>query len=296
MKIFLSILLLVLASLSTLCAFGGRTWNEGSGPVLKRITLRGWLALVCLVLTLAVGTFKELLSNSEEKRKEAVAANIATQEKLSAETRQAELKSQLKDAQVTITKLELANVNLQLAELKKTQDQITGGKGFPIAMIMPFNPDSDGSFPLWVMVSGEAPLSDVSFKVIEGAYKAPTPEEFARIQADEKALLTGHRGDDMTPLGVLAAHKLVPLAASRIHPSRDTVNTYRIFFTARNGSVLQIMDVRFNPSENIWQSRYEVRSQDPNTPNKLLGKQSWEPQKFSPPLYGVGPPHNSKGR
>jgi hypothetical protein len=57
-------------------------------------------------------------------------------------------------------------------------------------MIMALIPDTDSSFPLWVIPYGDAPLFDVSFKLMEGPVKEPTPEELKRIQEQGIAFLT----------------------------------------------------------------------------------------------------------
>src|SRR5277367_5913779 len=113
MATLLSILLLVVGSTSALSAFGGKTSKDGPGPFIERITARGWISLACLVLALFIGIFKELYSSADGKRKEAEASRNSEQEEHAAETRQAELKGELKTAQDKIvlmsTQLDLAN-------------------------------------------------------------------------------------------------------------------------------------------------------------------------------------------
>jgi hypothetical protein len=197
----LSILLLLIATASTLSAFDGK--KDGAEPLLKRITPKGWMALIFLILTLVVSGGKEIYNYIDGKRKDAESALKAKQDQDSANARQSELRTQLKATQDQLdlanTKLELADTKLQLAgtqlkdlkgDLKKTQDQITGGSGFPVAMIMALIPDTDSSFPLWVIPYGDAPLFDVSFKLMEGPVKEPTPEELKRIQEQGIAFLT----------------------------------------------------------------------------------------------------------
>lgn len=293
----LSIVLLVIATVSTLSAFDGK--KDG------RITRKGWIALCLVILTFGVGVSKEVYSFSDAVRKDAESALETKKDQDKASARQSELKAQLATTQGQLElankELELANTKLQLAgtqlkdlkgDLKRTQDQITGGSGFPIAFITALNPDTDGSFPLWVRVHGEAPLLDVSYRIMEGEYKPPTPQEFQNMQSDAQAAFTGHSHDVVPAIGVLPPHKFFPLGASRIHPLRDRVNLYRILFDARNGSVMERLEVRFNTSEHIWQYRDEIRSQDPNSPEKLLLREDWLPKHFMPMIYGVGPPRN----
>ena len=67
-------------------------------------------------------------------------------------------------------------------------------------------------------VHGDAPLSDVSFKVKEGEYKTPTPEEMEKIVAEANADFTGHGSDNMQQLGVLYPHMTKP------RPQKDHTN------------------------------------------------------------------------
>ncbi len=63
MIIALNIALLLVGTTATLAAFGGKTWHEGDSPILKRITLRGWVSLLCLVLALSIGITKEFIAS-----------------------------------------------------------------------------------------------------------------------------------------------------------------------------------------------------------------------------------------
>lgn len=65
MGLLLNLLLLVLGSLATLAAFGGKTWVEGPEPLPRRVTRRGWVSLTCLVLALSVGAIREIRSDRQ---------------------------------------------------------------------------------------------------------------------------------------------------------------------------------------------------------------------------------------
>jgi hypothetical protein len=291
----LSILLLVVGTAATLAAFGGRTWEEGDDAILKRITPRGWVSLACLVLALFVGSLKEVHEASDQAKTDADRELAAAK----AEQKETEMQGDLKAAQDQIellnTRLALADTRLQLANtnldaLKKqantTQDQITGGRGFPVVTILTQFPDN-GSFPLWAIPHGDAPLSDVSYKVIEGPAKTPTPEDLKQLEA----FLTGNASDQMHFIGELVPRRMIRLDYA-IHPSQVGISTYRIVLDARNGMVEETLEVRFNGSLSIWQFRYEITNQDPRFPSKLLVKEDWQPQRPWHMLYGEGPPHN----
>jgi hypothetical protein len=118
---FLPIVVLVLASAGTLAAFGGKTWVEGTEPVLKRITLRGWLSVVFLALGLMAGGLKELYTQHKDYKKDEDTANAAKQAKQDADQRQNELKTQL-----SVTQSLLAGARGQLDALKKANEAIEG--------------------------------------------------------------------------------------------------------------------------------------------------------------------------
>jgi hypothetical protein len=70
MAILLNISLLIVGAMATLAAFGGETWRRGEEPILKRITVRGWISLFCLVLALSLGIVKELHAKYQDSRKQ----------------------------------------------------------------------------------------------------------------------------------------------------------------------------------------------------------------------------------
>ena len=47
---------------ATLAAFGGDTWNKGPETLLKRVTLRGWVSLLCLISAFTLGAINETAS------------------------------------------------------------------------------------------------------------------------------------------------------------------------------------------------------------------------------------------
>jgi len=73
MTILIDLALLLIGAVATLSAFGGKTWTEGQEPVIQRITPRGWISLVCLVLALVLGVTKSVVTKLDQNRKDAVA-------------------------------------------------------------------------------------------------------------------------------------------------------------------------------------------------------------------------------
>jgi hypothetical protein len=63
----LNVALVVIATASTLAAFGGETWEKGDAPILKRITPRGWASLSFLLLAFALGITKEVFTKNAGK-------------------------------------------------------------------------------------------------------------------------------------------------------------------------------------------------------------------------------------
>jgi len=115
MTAFLNLALLVIGTMATLAAFGGKTWRDGPERVLERVTARGWISLMCLVLAFAIGTIKEVMS----QREAAISAASAAREKAEAGRKRAEQSLQLAESN---SQLELARKSLE--DLRKI-DQIT---------------------------------------------------------------------------------------------------------------------------------------------------------------------------
>jgi hypothetical protein len=65
---WLTVLLSLLTVTSTLAAFGGEAWRKGSEPLLSRITARGWVSLICLLLTFGFGLLKEFRTADEQQQ------------------------------------------------------------------------------------------------------------------------------------------------------------------------------------------------------------------------------------
>lgn len=116
MKVFLNVILLVIGAAATLAAFGGETWTEGAAPIVKRITLRGWVSLVCLVLALVLGTTKEFMARNEEIQQAAINQKIKDE----AGKREEALKSQVEDARKQLEDLRLLNRSIS-DHLSETQ-------------------------------------------------------------------------------------------------------------------------------------------------------------------------------
>jgi hypothetical protein len=71
--LLLNILLLILAATTAVAAIGGETRHKDEPRFFKSITRRGWVSLVCAVLTLAAGIGKEVKQQRENEQLRAVA-------------------------------------------------------------------------------------------------------------------------------------------------------------------------------------------------------------------------------
>lgn len=141
----LNILLLILATMTAVAAIGGETTRKEEPHFFKSLTRRGWVSLVCAVLTLAAAIGKEILTQQEtvkqQQENERLRENIKGLE--------GEVKA-ANDAQGENTKLflgsfkklsdELSNLRTQVktealqkklatmeAELQKTQKALAPG-------------------------------------------------------------------------------------------------------------------------------------------------------------------------
>jgi hypothetical protein len=64
MTFAINLALLLLGTTAALAAFGGETWKKGDEPLHRRVTRRGWLALICMLATLTLGITKEIRNNA----------------------------------------------------------------------------------------------------------------------------------------------------------------------------------------------------------------------------------------
>jgi hypothetical protein len=71
MDLWLNIAFLNLGLLGALTAIGGETWKRDEPRPLRRVTLRGWLAVVCLLFSLIVGAVREVRVAAASQRNDA---------------------------------------------------------------------------------------------------------------------------------------------------------------------------------------------------------------------------------
>ncbi|QGJ71025.1 Hypothetical protein PBC10988_27280 [Planctomycetales bacterium 10988] len=69
---WLEVILLGLGGLSAFAALGGTTWDEKT----RRMTFRGWTALMCILATFALGAFKETEDWQEQQEKDEMIASL----------------------------------------------------------------------------------------------------------------------------------------------------------------------------------------------------------------------------
>lgn len=133
MTSIVNLALLLLGTTGALAAFGGETWRKTDEPLYKRITRRGWLALSCMLATLALSIVKEIRSN---------AASVE------AATRQQELEANLGR---TTTELRDTRAKLAAVEPNILEAMVVATSGL--------RRESDFSTP---HISGEASLQLIS--------------------------------------------------------------------------------------------------------------------------------------
>jgi hypothetical protein len=112
--LILNLLLVTFALVGSLAAFGGETWEKGAGPILQRVTSRGWAALACLFLAFALGVVKEILLHRKSKAEAIVKAaleakNTRQQTEINQQLNQIkELQAQLKSSAFHIAHIQAA--------------------------------------------------------------------------------------------------------------------------------------------------------------------------------------------
>jgi hypothetical protein len=108
----INLVLLVLGTTGALAAFGGETWRRSDEPLFSRITHRGWLALACMLSTLALGIVKEVRNSA------ASAASAASQRELEANLAKTTLELSEARRNLTLATSELSATRAKLAAVE----------------------------------------------------------------------------------------------------------------------------------------------------------------------------------
>jgi len=175
----------------------------------------------------------------------------------------------LRESSEEIARVQRLNTELQQRLLESNDtirtlsqqnlDQLTGGSSYPIITPLPTLTEPN-TFRLVMSIVGENTLWDVSYRVTEGRppYK-PTREELARLIA----------GQGWNTVGMLNPGQGRPLN-DVIHPSVDGVSAWTINVTARNGSTVHFLEMRFNGDQNHWERQFTIRKG-----NSVLRTKPW---------------------
>jgi hypothetical protein len=143
MNVILNVAILVLGTVAALAAFGGDTWRKGGEALLKRVTPRGWIALLCMISTLALGVVKEILSDIAATESAAYQAALkhdletatgdlkTTRAKLA--NLQAALAKQISEATSELPR-EVARLTVPVSGAREQSLDIKGGEFFPFSI------------------------------------------------------------------------------------------------------------------------------------------------------------------
>jgi hypothetical protein len=143
---------------------------------------------------------------------------------------------------------------------------------FPQAIRTSF--EEKGSFVLQVMVSGDAPIANVSFNVRDRRYTNPSLAGIGRYVYEMTAKANGHPiGSPVIFVGSLFPRQVQPTTYS-ITPKKDGITTCWIEFRASTGDVLETLDVK--PGQDWgWQYRIKVVSARRRDGEKVLMDGDW---------------------
>lgn len=115
MILALNIAILTLGSIGALAAFGGETWEKNDKPIIERVTKRGWISIICLILALIFGITKEIVVHKAEVQASQEARNIQDQ-----------LKTKLDDTNSELVKSRVRLQNLQTTLLTALESSTAG--------------------------------------------------------------------------------------------------------------------------------------------------------------------------
>ena len=113
MLLFLNIVLVIAGTVFALTTFFGETWVKRDKTVKKRITLIGWISLICLLITFAAGLAKEFQHNKETAKSEQTQESI--KQKLEKANKELE---QTKNQIASLLSLNQDNTNILLNEVQ----------------------------------------------------------------------------------------------------------------------------------------------------------------------------------
>jgi hypothetical protein len=185
----LNLALAVFALVGSLAAFGGDTWEKGTAPVLRRVTGRGWVALVCLLLAFLLGGIKEILLHRESRAEAAIkqaleSENKKQQEEIARQLRvigglQAQLESSANSLSSTTERIggqQLASIeaafSIAIKAPRETDDAVVHLRGNPVVPIPSrYNPEMQlywgDQFHFVLMPEGDVPVSELASLKLE---------------------------------------------------------------------------------------------------------------------------------
>jgi hypothetical protein len=113
MLLLLNVFLLLSGALAAVAAIGGETWRKDEPRVFKRLTSRGWISIVCVVIALGIGVWKEFLVDGEGAQQKRENAQLRGQIKI--------LGDLLKDANTTLRDTQTKLTQAQVSTKKITE-------------------------------------------------------------------------------------------------------------------------------------------------------------------------------
>ena len=137
--LIINLLLALFGFIGSLAAFGGETWVEGNTPILKKITKRGWVALLCLLVAFVLGGVKEIALSRASK------VEAAEKKRLRAENIQqaAKIKNQLKQIDGLQDRLEASTQKLTTTTVQIGEQQLASIEAaFELAIKRPRETDN----------------------------------------------------------------------------------------------------------------------------------------------------------
>lgn len=125
MDLLIDVLLVILTSAAVLFPFSGEVFHKNRGALSRRLTWRGWMAVICFSLSLILGVTKEIRSNT-------ASAQSAKKQRELANTLEAVR------ADLTKTRESMSTANAKLSELleeiEKLNNELLGQVGTPATL------------------------------------------------------------------------------------------------------------------------------------------------------------------
>lgn len=182
MNVILNLCLAALGLAGALAAFGGDAWRKGNARLIKRITLRGWASLICLVLAFVVGVIKEVCDHRQDI--ELATAKARTDTKYQALLK--DLGTQIAQLQIAISQANQAGVQVHSVPADISSPRVLVQEAMNFAVSVSLSAEEQFTRENWKLALNRFQQADAVADV--AAIKARIADTYVRLGDYENAV------------------------------------------------------------------------------------------------------------